>query len=212
MLTAAFPVPAVWIDCWQFRKKNWQEAKKSRPDPFFGRELGSSPLGLTLTLIYGRGAALRARLPSPQESESQIINRNGAMDVNVLLATAGQLRQLLSSGAVTSRQLVTAYLSQIRQHDDYLRAVISTAPVHILLRRAGELDLERKSGRVRSPMHGIPILVKDNIATSPATGLDTTAGSLALVDSRPRENAPIIDRVRSSLFLSESVLRRDRVG
>ncbi|KAK5992138.1 putative amidase [Cladobotryum mycophilum] len=88
-----------------------------------------------------------------------------------------------------------AYLSQIKRHNDYLRAVINTAPESLLLERAHMLDEERKQGNIRGPLHGIPILIKNNIATNESTGLDTTAGSLALVNSKPRENAHIVDRL-----------------
>lgn len=119
-----------------------------------------------------------------------------AMDLDLLTATADDLQRLLSTNSgFTSKQLVTSYLEQIRRHDDYLRAIINTAPEQLLLQRAEQLDDERKAGTVRGPLHGIPVLLKDNIATSPATGLDTTAGSFALVDSRPRENAILADKV-----------------
>ncbi|PTB50725.1 hypothetical protein M431DRAFT_511647 [Trichoderma harzianum CBS 226.95] len=114
---------------------------------------------------------------------------------NILTATADDLQRELSSGGITSKQLVKIYLSQIERHNDYLKAVISIAPEALLLERATILDDERQRGKLRSPLHGIPILVKDNVATHPSTGLDTTAGSLALVDSKPRSNAPIIDRL-----------------
>ncbi|PNP59590.1 hypothetical protein THARTR1_00763 [Trichoderma harzianum] len=120
---------------------------------------------------------------------------------DILTATADDLQQELSSGGITSKQLVKIYLSQIERHNDYLKAVISTAPETLLLERAAILDDERQSGKLRSPLHGIPILVKDNVATHPSTGLDTTAGSLALVDSKPRSNAPIVDRVEAGLII-----------
>lgn len=118
-------------------------------------------------------------------------------DIDVLTATAEELQQLLSSSTdVTSKHLVRIYLSHIKRHNDYLKAVISIAPESLLLERAGMLDEERKNGKLRSPLHGIPILIKDNIATHyGSTGLDTTAGSLALANSNPRINAPIVDRV-----------------
>ncbi|KAL7954704.1 amidase signature domain-containing protein [Trichoderma compactum] len=114
---------------------------------------------------------------------------------DILTATADDLERELSSGGINSKQLVKIYLSQIERHNDYLKAVISTAPEPLLLERAAILDDERQSGKLRSPLHGIPILVKDNVATHPSTGLDTTAGSLALVDSKPGSNAPIVDRL-----------------
>ncbi|UKZ57436.1 hypothetical protein TrVGV298_011293 [Trichoderma virens] len=113
---------------------------------------------------------------------------------NVLTATADDLQRELSAGGINSKQLVKIYLSQIERHNDYLKAVISTAPESLLLERASMLDDERQRGKLRSPLHGTPILIKDNIATHPSTGLDTTAGSLALVNSKPRSNAPIVDR------------------
>ncbi|PNP44102.1 hypothetical protein TGAMA5MH_04387 [Trichoderma gamsii] len=118
-------------------------------------------------------------------------------DIDVLTATAEELQQLLSSSAdITSKHLVQVYLSQIKRHNDYLKAIISIAPESLLLERADMLDEERKNGKLRSPLHGIPILVKDNIATHfKSTGLDTTAGSLALVNSSPRINAPVVDRL-----------------
>lgn len=118
-----------------------------------------------------------------------------APNFDILTATAEDLQRELSSGGTTSQQLVKIYLSQIERHNDYLKAVISTAPEALLLERAAILDDERQSGKLRGPLHGIPILVKDNVATHPSTGLDTTAGSLALVNSKPRSNAPIVDRV-----------------
>ncbi|KAK1246513.1 hypothetical protein MKX08_000315 [Trichoderma sp. CBMAI-0020] len=118
-------------------------------------------------------------------------------DIDVLTATAEELQQLLGSSAdITSKHLVQIYLSQIKRHNDYLKAIISIAPEALLLERADKLDEERKNGKLRSPLHGIPILIKDNIATHfKSTGLDTTAGSLALANSNPRINAPIVDRL-----------------
>ncbi|KIE01194.1 amidase family protein, partial [Metarhizium majus ARSEF 297] len=118
------------------------------------------------------------------------------MEFNVLTATANELQDMLSSpGGVDSKHLVKTYLAQIKLHNDYLKAVVDTAPESLLMERANVLDDERKKGKIRSLLHGIPILIKDNIATNSSTGLGTTAGSLALVNSNPRDNAPIVDRL-----------------
>lgn len=132
------------------------------------------------------------------------------MDLDLLTATVDDIQRLLStSSGLTSKQLVFLYLAQIQRHDDYLRAVISTSPENNLLHRAQLLDDERKAGAVRGPLHGIPVLLKDNIATQPATGLDTTAGSFALIDSKPRENAVLVDKVsRASLACTFSACAR----
>ncbi len=125
----------------------------------------------------------------------------------MLTATAEELQTLLSAtSGVDSKHLVKAYLAQINRHDSSLRAVISVAPEEMLVQRAEMLDQERRAGAVRGPLHGIPIIVKDNIATNPATGLDTTAGSLALVDSKPRANAPVVDRVIIAAYLSTAAV------
>lgn len=94
------------------------------------------------------------------------------MSVNVLTATADELQQLLTSSGVNSQQLVQLYLSQIEQYNGHLKAVINTAPESLILQRASMLDDERKAGKIRSPLHGIPTLIKDNIATNSSTSPD----------------------------------------
>lgn len=133
------------------------------------------------------------------------------MPLDLLTATVDEIQRLLStSSTLTSKQLVSLYLARIHRHDDYLRAVICTPPQQLLLQRAQPLDDERRAGLVRGPLHGIPVLLKDNIATKPATGLDTTAGSFALVNSKPRENAVLVDKVsRTSLACPFSSYVRD---
>lgn len=119
-------------------------------------------------------------------------------DFDVLSTTATQLRELLDHGKLTSVQIVTEYRSQISKHNIHglgLRAIICTAPEDILLARAQQLDAERASGRVRSPLHGIPIVIKDVFMTSPDLGMPTTAGAVAFENSYARRNAAIVDRL-----------------
>ena len=92
-----------------------------------------------------------------------------------------ELQALMSSGQMSSRELTKAYLSRIARLNPTLGAVIETNPQAIGI--AARLDGERRAGRVRSPLHGIPILLKDNIATDDA--MQTTAGSLALMGTGP---------------------------
>ena len=80
--------------------------------------------------------------------------------LNLLAATAGDLQRDLSSGGLTSVELVNACLDQIEQHDDYLHAVISKPPRAHLVEQAQTLDIERKTSGIRSKLHGIPILIK----------------------------------------------------
>ncbi|KAN0114724.1 Amidase signature domain containing protein [Hyaloscypha variabilis] len=116
--------------------------------------------------------------------------------IELLTATASDLEAQLKAGSITSRQLVTQYFSRIGKYDDYLQSILVKNPD--ALRQADVLDEERRGGRVRGPLHGIPILLKDNIATHPELGMDTTGGSFALVGSRPRKNAEIVDRLISA--------------
>jgi amidase len=100
----------------------------------------------------------------------------------------------MASGWLSSRELTQAYLMRIAQLNPLLGAVIETNPQAVSI--AARLDHERRAGRVRGPLHGIPILVKDNIATD--DHMQTTAGSLALVNSRVPADAPIVARLRAA--------------
>ena len=112
-------------------------------------------------------------------------------------ATVDELQARMKSGALTSHELTAAYLERIAAIDQSgpsLRAVIEVNPDALAI--ADALDAERKSGHVRGPLHGIPVLIKDNIAT--ADHLETTAGSLALVGSKPSRDAAIVARLRAA--------------
>jgi len=109
-------------------------------------------------------------------------------------ATIPQLQSLFQSGALTSAELTTGYLDRIAQLNPVLGAVIETNPDALSI--AQKLDTERRTGRIRGPLHGIPVLVKDNIATRDS--MQTTAGSLALVNSTVPSDSTIVDRLRSA--------------
>src|SRR5437867_1724519 len=109
-------------------------------------------------------------------------------------ATIPQLQSLFQSGALTSQELTRGYLDRIAQLNPLLGAVIETNPDALSI--AQKLDTERRTGRVRGPLHGIPVLVKDNVATRDS--MQTTAGSLALVNSIAPSDSTIVDRLRSA--------------
>lgn len=115
--------------------------------------------------------------------------------MNLLTATASELQAQLTNRSLTSWQLVQLYLKQIAHYDGNLKAVIAIGPKHLLEQRANALDDERANGHIRGPLHGIPIIIKDNVANAPELGLPTTCGSLALAGSKPRKNAAILERV-----------------
>jgi amidase len=108
--------------------------------------------------------------------------------------TVGQLQDEMRSGATTSRQLVEGYRARIAEMDHDLRAVLELNPDALTI--ADAMDAERKKSGPRGPLHGIPILLKDNVATSDK--METTAGSLALVGARPPRDAFIATQLRAA--------------
>jgi amidase len=105
-----------------------------------------------------------------------------------------QLQGMMSSGALTSRELTLGYLQRIDSLNPLLHAVIETNPNAVAI--AAQLDNERRKGRLRGPLHGIPILVKDSIATE--DNMQTTAGSLALLNSRVPGDALLVKKLRAA--------------
>ena len=108
-----------------------------------------------------------------------------------------QLQASMAQGRLTSEALTRRSLEQIRRRDRGsrgLHSVLEANPDALAIARA--LDRERKAGRVRGPLHGIPVLVKDNIDT--ADRMMTTAGSLALVGPPAGEDAFVVRRLREA--------------
>jgi amidase len=105
-----------------------------------------------------------------------------------------ELQASMRWGRLTSRELTTGYLRRIHSLNPLLHAVIETNPDALAI--ATRRDVERRAGLVRGPLHGIPILVKDNIATDDA--MQTTAGSLALVGSRVPRDARLVAKLRAA--------------
>jgi amidase len=117
-----------------------------------------------------------------------------ALDVVELSAT--DARDRMASGRLTSEALTRAYLDRIAKVDDAgptLNAVIEINPKAAA--DAAALDAERKAGKVRGPMHGIPVLIKDNVDVA---GMVNSAGSLALADNRPAADAFMVKRLRDA--------------
>lgn len=107
-----------------------------------------------------------------------------------------ELQDGLSTGLFTSVDLVNAYLARIEEVNPVLKAVICTSPV--ALKQAARLDEERKQGKIRGILHGIPIGIKDNIATRIEDGMDTTAGSYALEGAIVPGDAEVVRKLREA--------------
>ena len=117
-----------------------------------------------------------------------------ALDVVELSAT--QAASLMDAGELTSHELTQAYLDRIAAIDDAgptLNAVIELNANAIA--DADALDAERKAGSIRGPLHGLPILLKDNIDVA---GMVNSAGSLALAENRPASDAFLVTRLRAA--------------
>ena len=139
-------------------------------------------------------ALLAACKPASAPPPAQATAPTLALDVAELSATDAQKK--MSAGELSSHQLVQAYLDRIAKIDKSgpaLNSIIELNPDS--LKEADALDAERKAGKIRGPLHGVPILLKDNID---AVGMANSAGSLALVDNRPQHDAFLVARVRAA--------------
>lgn len=111
----------------------------------------------------------------------------------IVEATIPEMQRAMAAGEITSRQLVALSLQRIAIHEDRLNAVISVNPR--ALAQAEALDRERAAGKVRGPLHGIPIALKDNIHT---TDMPTTGGALAFDGLVPPYEATLTERLREA--------------
>ncbi len=117
--------------------------------------------------------------------------------INVEELTVAKVRQMLQSGETTSYEIVVSYMDRIAKIDKSGPCVnsvieLNADAVHI----ANAMDRERKKGRIRSPMHGIPVLIKDNINTNDL--MRTRAGSIALQDNFAPYDATITKKMRDA--------------
>jgi amidase len=128
-------------------------------------------------------------------SGSNAISQSGETDMDLLEITVADLRSKMRSGELSAVKLVERYTERIKRVDPKILSVVEINPDAI--RIAEKLDKEQKNGKTRSPLHGIPILIKDNIET--ADDMKTTAGSLALLDApAPVRDAFVVERLRKA--------------
>ncbi|MCJ7465688.1 MAG: amidase family protein [Maribacter sp.] len=110
--------------------------------------------------------------------------------IDITELTIAEIQKAYVNGTLTSEQLVAAYLERINQFDGLINSITRINPDALSIAKA--LDEEYQKTGVLRPLHGIPLIVKDNINTK---GLQTTAGSLALKDFIPGEDAFIIEKL-----------------
>jgi amidase len=121
-------------------------------------------------------------------------DRIAELDTLLLSATIDEIQQYLVATKTSSRELVLYYLQRIQAYDwNILNSVIELNPQ--ILEIADKLDQERAQGTSHGPMHGIPILLKDNIAV---TGMHATAGAWAMRDWQPDRDAALVKNLRDA--------------
>ncbi len=126
-----------------------------------------------------------------------------AKPFSVVEATIPEMRAAMEEGRVTSRELVVESLERIAMYDKLLNGVMAVNPHAI--EEAEARDRERKEGRIRGPLHGIPIALKDNIQT---TDMPTTGGALAFAGLIPPYEATVTRNLRDAgaIIIAKTVL------
>ena len=143
------------------------------------------------------GATACGSTDGDRSDKTPALVRDVPSDFQLDETTIADVTASMRSGDRTTRAIVSQYLSQIDQLDrqgPMLRSVIETNPEALTI--AERLDRERDAGTVRSPLHGVTVLLKDNIDT--ADQMTTTAGSLALQGSIPSDDATVARRLREA--------------
>lgn len=140
-------------------------------------------------------AVLSGCKPAPIEPVSSVPATN-TTSVDVIELSVADAQSKLATGQLTSRALTQAYLDRIAKVDKAGPSLNSIIELNAnALSDADALDAERKAGKLRGPLHGIPVLLKDNID---ALGMANTAGSLAMLDNLPKKDAFLVTRLRAA--------------
>jgi amidase len=150
------------------------------------------PRTLIVGLALSSVLVLEAQTPAPRPAAFSVFE-----------ATIPDMQRAMAERRVTSRGLVTQYLTRIGLYDKRINAAISINPR--ALEEADARDAERAKGRVRGPLHGIPIALKDNIHT---TDMPTTGGALAFANFMPPYDATLTKNLREAgaVIIAKAVL------
>ncbi len=150
---------------------------------------------LRLGAVAGAAAPLAGMLGGASAAAAKVPVSDAAIALEE--ATIAGLQAAMTNGGLSSLALVNMYLERIASIDEGNIGLNSVLEVNPDARRiARQLDRERKSGHVRGPLHGIPIMLKGNIDT--ADRMTTTAGSLSLVGDPPHQDSTVAARLRAA--------------
>jgi amidase len=128
-------------------------------------------------------------------AETNILGKSPMKQLQLEEITVAELSAAMQKGESTAVDIAKGYLARIANIDNRLNSIIELNPDALTI--AAEMDKERKAGKLRSSLHGIPVLIKDNIDT--ADKMKTTAGSLALLDApTPKQDAFLVQQLRRS--------------
>ncbi|WP_405981916.1 amidase family protein [Streptomyces sp. NBC_00158] len=145
-------------------------------------------------LLAAGGAGQRAQAAESGADGSAYRAGSGLLGgVDLDSVTIPELQARMGRGSLTSSELTRAYLRRIETVDPKVNSVLRTSPT--ALRQAAESDVRHRLGKVRGPLDGIPVLLKDNVDTR---DMPTTAGSLALAGSPPARDAELVGRLRAA--------------
>jgi len=144
-----------------------------------------------------------APAPESRSASSKSKPRGSKRSFSVVEASIDEMRRAMAQGRTTSRDIVTQSLIRIATYEDRLHAAITINPR--ALEEADERDRERKAGRIRGPLHGIPIALKDNIHT---TDMRTTGGALAFAQLVPPYEATLTKNLRDAgaIIIAKTVM------
>jgi amidase len=149
------------------------------------------PLSL-LVLLAPTGACHRRAAPAPRPEPFYVVE-----------ASIADLQKAMEQGRITSREIVQQYLTRIALYEDRFNATLHVNPN--ALKEAAERDRERASGRIRGPLHGIPIALKDNVQTA---DMPTTGGAVAFEGMIPPYEATLTKNLRDAgaIILAKTTL------
>src|ERR1700724_1192382 len=147
--------------------------------------------------LLGASAAVLTPRPALGESSSTFETKSSAGSFELEEITVSELQEGMTSGRFTAHSIADKYLARIEAIDKHGPAINSVIEVNPdALNIAKELDKERKQKHLRGPLHGIPVLIKDNIDTSDR--MMTTAGSLVMVGSKPPKDSTVAQKLREA--------------